>query len=43
MVQLATQVVHYKHGKKEKKIQDVSPGRLPPLGFSITFYSPDDV
>jgi len=29
--------------KARKKIQDVSPLWLPSLGFSITFYSPNDV
>ena len=33
MVELATHVDHYKHGKQEKKIKDVSPSRLPSLGF----------
>ena len=43
MIELATHVGHYKHGKQEKKIQDVPPRRMPPLGVSITFYSPIDV
>jgi len=41
--ELATYVSHYKDEKQEKKIQDVSPWWLPPLGFSISFYSTYDV
>jgi len=41
--ELATHVGHYKHWKQEKKIQDVSPWRMPPLGFCISPHPPNDI
>ena len=39
MVELATHVGYYKQGEQENKIQDVSPWRLPPLGFKHLLFS----
>jgi len=43
MLELATHVDHYKHGNQEKKIQDVSPRQLPPLGFLTPSILPIDI
>ena len=43
MVELATHVGHYKLEKQEKKIQDVSSWRFPPLGFLTPFILSIDV